>query len=336
MKQEEGMEAVLRGAVEQALSHAKNVVILVEALVPLAIVKIFGACIPQAGGQLKVSPIEITVFSDDLLPISETIEAPTTTEPALLAEDKALEIANAYPLERHNISTMKATARFSVETFFMMSCKSLNEVKVLTMTKKKPYLFQVRSQKAFNKGELVLVPYGELIPKSPSLKVPYAEKDVHDVHLSILPFIVTAPPKPAPKAKATPKAASGSQPQTTDVGNEQPCPMMEFLLVSPAAMKSFDPDSNSISPFWAVSRLGRASKEESNMEILKYVLHVKYPEAGVKESVGIPKPQAVAVLLPKLFTTSAVLRNTKKVAIGDVLTLPYEADAEKAVQLDRP
>ena len=69
--------------------------------------------------------------------------------------------------------------------------------------------------------------------------------------------------------------------------------------------------------------------------ILKNVLHIKYPESGEQVIACILKSPAVAHL-PKLFTTSAVLRNTKKVAIGDVLTLPYEADAEKAVQLDRP
>ena len=248
-----------------------------------------------------------------------------------MTEDKALGIANEYPLERHNIPTMKATAKFCLETLFMMGSKCLNEVKVLTMSQKKPYLFQVRSKKAFSKGELLLMPYGELIPKTPSKSTPYAEKNVHQVHLSTLPFIVSVPPKPVPKAKA--KAAQGSQPDSTDVGNEQLFPKIEMLVVSPAAMKSFEP-ADSISPFWAVSRLSRASDQESNMEILKCMVQIKYPEACSPSNFGL-STRALGNL-PKLYTTSAILRNTQKIAIGDVLTLPYSADTEKAVQMDRP
>ena len=280
---------------------------------------------------MQVGAIEMTVSSDDLLPICEEVKAPVDTEPALMTEDKAVGIADVYPIERHNLPTMKATAQFCLETLFMMGCNDLNELKVLTMSQKKPYLFQVRSKKAFNKGELVLMPYGELILKSPSKSSVYGEKNVHEVHLSTLPFIVSSPPKPGPKAKAKAKAAQGSQPESKDVGNEQLYPKIEMLVASPAAMKSFNP-ADSIAPFWAVSRLSRASNEESNMEILKYAVQVKYPEASGacclhKSTIGN---------LPQLVATSAVLRNTRKIAIDDVLTLPYSADTEKAVKSERP
>ena len=294
-------------------------------------VKLKNVLLPQTSGtELQAGPIDLTVSSDDLLPISEGTKAPIDIEPALMTEDKALGIANEYPLERHNIPTMKATANFCLETLFMMSSKGSNEVKVLTMSQKKPYLFQVRSKKAFSKGELLLMPYGELIPKSPSKTTLYAEKNVHEVHLSTLPFIVSSPPKPGPKAKA--KAAQGSQPESTSDGNEQLSPKMEMLMVSPAAMKSFDP-ADSIPPFWAVTRLSRASNEESNMEILKYIAQAQYPVMCTPSSLGLSTRDKGN--FPKVFPTSAILRNTQKIAIGDVLTLPYEADAEKAVQMGR-
>ena len=331
VKTEEGMEALLKSSVEQALSQVGNEVILVEVLVPLAIVKVKEVLLPDPSGtKLQAGAIDLTVSSDDLLPISEEIKKSVDMEPALMTEDKAVGIAKEYPLERHNIRAMKVAANFSLEILFMMGSKSLSEVNVLTMSQKKPYLFQVRSQKAFSKGELLLIPYGELIPKSPSKTTPYVEKNVHQVHLSTLPFIVdVVPSKPGPKAKA--KAAQGSQPESTSDGNEQLSPKMEMLMVSPAAMKSFDP-AGSISPFWAVSRLSRASNEESNMEILKYAIQVKYPEASGacclhKSTIGN---------LPQLVATSAVLRNTRKIAIDDVLTLPYSADTEKAVKSERP
>ena len=331
VKMEEGTQAKIERAVQQALSQVGNEVILVEVLVPLAIVKLKKALLPEmsGGGTLQAGAIDLTVSSDDLLPISEETKKPVDIEPALMAEDKALGIANEYPLERHNIPTMKAAANFCLGILFMMSPKVLNEVTVLTMSQKKPYLFQVRSKKAFSKGELLLMPYGELIPKSPSKTTLYAEKNVHEVHLSTLPFFIdVVQSKPGPKAKA--KAAQGSQPESTSDGNEQLSPKMEMLMVSPAAMKSFDP-ADSIPPFWAVTRLSRASNQESNMEIVKYIAQAQYPVMCTPSNIG-PSSRDKGNL-PKMFCTSAILRNTQKIAIGDVLTLPYEADGEKAVQM---
>ena len=135
--------------------------------------------------------------------------------------------------------------------------------------------------------------------------------------------------KAASKAKARAKA-QGPEPQSADVDNEKPCPKMEMVVVSPLAT-SFNPTEDRIQPFWAVSRLSRASHLESNMERVKYVVQVPYPTTSDSNS-GLKVPPN----LPKLFATSAYLRNTKKVANGDVLTLPYEADCEKVVQSDRP
>ena len=103
-----------------------------------------------------------------------------------------------------------------------------------------------------------------------------------------------------------------------------------MLVVSPAAMKSFDP-ADSIPPFWAVTRLSRASNQESNMEIVKYIAQAQYPVMCTPSSIGLSTRDKGN--LPKMFFTSAILRNTQKIAIGDVLTLPYEADGEKAVQM---
>ena len=97
--------------------------------------------------------------SDDLLPLpDDEVKAPTETEPALMKEAVAFEVIDAYPLEKHNIPIMKATANFALQALFMVGCKALDEVKVLRMSKEKPWLFQVRSQKAFSKNELVLMP----------------------------------------------------------------------------------------------------------------------------------------------------------------------------------
>ena len=113
-----------------------------------------------------------------------------------------------------------------------------------------------------------------------------------------------------------------------DVDNEAPCPTMEMVVVSPLA-KSFNPEADRIQPFWAVSRLTRASHLESNMEIVKYAVQVPYPNSS--DSNFRPKANSN---LPKLYVTTAFLRNTKKLGIDDVLTLPYEADCERVVHMD--
>ena len=65
------------------------------------------------------------------------------------------------------------------------------------------------------------------------------------------------------------------------------------------------------------------------MELLKIVIQIPYPTLS-DSSVHVSK-----VGLRKLFVTTALMRNTKKVGKDDVLTLPYEADCDKVVFMDR-
>ena len=102
---------------------------------------------------------------------------------------------------------------------------------------------------------------------------------------------------------------------------------MEMVVVSPFAT-SFNPTEDTIQPFWAVNRLSRASLLESNVEVVKHVVQVPYPTCSDSSF----RPSKAG--LPKLFVTTAFLRNTKKLGIDDVLTLPYEADCERVVHID--
>ena len=77
-----------------------------------------------------------------------------------------------------------------------------------------------------------------------------------------------------------------------------------------------------------MTRLSRSSTEESNMELLKIVIQIPYPTLS-DSSVHVSK-----VGLPKLFVTTALMRNTKKVGVDDVLTLPYDAEMSKVVNWD--
>ena len=73
-------------------------------------------------------------------------------------------------------------------------------------------------------------------------------------------------------------------------------------------------------------RLRRASTEQHNMELVKIVLEIPYPTFS-DSSVRLSKAG-----LPKLFVTTALMRNTKKVGVDDVLCLPYDADGDRVVQ----
>ena len=75
MKQEKSLQDMMRTAVEQALSHGSNEVILQEVAVLWAVVKVpSGALLPaQSGGSgnLATQKIDITVSSNDLLPLPD-------------------------------------------------------------------------------------------------------------------------------------------------------------------------------------------------------------------------------------------------------------------------
>ena len=84
---------MLRTAVEQALSHGSNEVILQEVAVPWAVVKLpSGALLPpQSGGsgELAKQKIDITVSSDDLLPLPDDGNGAAESDPTLMKEDQA-------------------------------------------------------------------------------------------------------------------------------------------------------------------------------------------------------------------------------------------------------
>ena len=195
------------------------------------------------------------------------------------------------------------------------------------------YIFsRLAAKMACNKGDLLLVPCGELVPRPTSAKKnQLGENNVHEAHLPTVPFIVSLPPaKAQAKAKAKSKGAGegkGSQPQSAEGDEEKPCPRMEMLMLSPAISKSFLPDKHPISPYWAVCRLSRASHEASNMDIFQEPVNLEFPKAAAGSPAGLTSGAA----LPKLCVSMIVLRNTKKIAIGDGLTLPFHSEKSKLV-----
>ena len=155
VKQEKSVQDMMRAAVMQALSHCSHQVILQELEVPWAVVKILGGATvpPQSGGsgELAKQKIDITVSSDDLLPVPHGGYRGVERDPTLMREDHAYEVIKTYPLDTHNLPLWDATAKYALRASFMLGCAGLDEVKVLRMSKEKPWLFQVRSQKAFSK-----------------------------------------------------------------------------------------------------------------------------------------------------------------------------------------
>ena len=339
VKKEKAMQDSLMAAAKQALSQCSRKVMLQELEVPLAVVAIIGgAPVPsEAGGsgELAKQKIDITVSSDDLLPLPEDGHACKETDPTRMTEDQAHEVITTYPLHTHEAALLEATVTYALRATFMLSSLVLDEVKVLRMSDKKPWVYQVRSQETFHKGELVFMPFGNLFRRTArdcalEKPLPYVES---------VPFILTAPPlKTAAKAKGKAKAKakakrkapgaepeSGPEPQSADVDKEQEIPHAEMMLKSPL-LAAFDHETTTIQPFWAVPRLKRASTEQHNMELVKIVFEIPYPTFS-DSSVRLSKAG-----LPKLFVTTAVMRNTKKVGVDDVLCLPYDADCGKVVQ----
>ena len=200
----------------------------------------------------------------------------------------------------------------------------------------KPYSFQARSKKAFKKGELMLFPVGKLIPKGGNLnpyedpqsiaKAKYSLKQINPGHIPTVPFSASMSQTSSPSSSKLKKKVrrgagkgAGSQPDRTAA--DQQAPRLDMLMPSPASLLSYSPQHDVVPPFWAVCRHSRALSDESNMELRQVTMKVPFPTepsdlakfAGFSEKVN----------LPECAVTFVAMFNTKAIAVGDVLALPF-------------
>ena len=148
------------------------------------------------------------------------------------------------------------------------------------------------------------------------------------MQISTAPFTVTMSTSCKTKANTKRKAkggagkGEGSQPEKEEgADQEAPGPRLDMLMLSPASLLSYSPQHDVVPPFWAVCRHSRALSDESNMELRQVTMKVPFPTepsdlakfAGFSEKVN----------LPECAVTFVAMFNTKAIAVGDVLALPF-------------
>ena len=338
VKQEQSFTAELEHAltaeINQALSQCNEVAVQ-EVLLPHVLVQILGM-----SSDPKLCA-EITVDADDLLPKPGTKKEEAITELAQMKETDAVETIETYPTERHEFSMMESLCQFGTNAIFLMAnAKCTSQIKILEMNTDKPYSFQARTKKAFKKNELMLFPFGKLIPKAAHVnvfedsqaiaKAKYSSKQINPRHIFTVPVTAAMSMKPTSgisklkkKARRGAGKGAGSQPDQTASAEQAPeqAPRLDMVMPSPASMLSYSPQHDVVSPFWAVCRQTRAASELSNMELRTVTMKIPFP-AEPSELAKFPG-FSEKVYLPEFTVTIVAMSNTKALDEGEVLTLPF-------------
>ena len=165
------------------------------------------------------------------------------------------------------------------------------------------------------KGELVLSPTTTSISAWGDLGAIGVRNDTKVIHPAMVGYVPLAVKL---QCKKTPSQPAGSQP--TDETTAKPREM-KFMLASPLHAGK-DPKVrkdclDNVSPFWAVCR-SASSHQSANMSLE----HAAFLDCGLAMKTGVyPRiPRGTN------FTIHVnVLRNSRKIAKGDVLIFPYDA-----------
>ena len=179
-------------------------------------------------------------------------------------------------------------------------------VHLLSDKGKLPISMQVRALKDFRKGELVLAPVGGTLLADDHIEAvtPIAAKALHDAMLQ--------------RVSATVRAGTIDG-RRRDV-DRSPTTEQGFVITSPLLeakqQKNRESCMENLAPFWAVCRCG-APRALHNMELESFV----FVDTGLANVAGAyPKMPKAA----KFSLEMTILRNTKRIAEGDILCLPFE------------
>ena len=184
------------------------------------------------------------------------------------------------------------------------------EVILLSEPDKLPYLLQAKAKKDFARGELVLVPFGGEL---------YCEQDVKDGKTK---FCQPDEKVLHPSLPASVAYTSWSVAKTANrVKHSGPSwPEVRFFMHSPLlegkAQKYRKTVYENLAPFWAVGRRGRAKGPDGFSMVYESVT-IELPTPKLVGNSKFPADSH------KWFAKMQVLRNSKKLAKGDLLSLPF-------------
>jgi len=270
--------------------------------------KLLALELPKAKVEVQVSQTEAReswMDADDLLPIAPTKQTKALsqqTEPALVPAEDVVATLPPYDMGVAELPFYQSLAEYALQWILLPTESSTTKVSVCLLNQKDklPYMLQARAEADFKKGELVLTPSGGRLyggAAGGAIDARQNTKVVHGAMLAHVPLKVRLVAKTSQHAEKI------------------------FLVASPlhAAKIAKDRETclDNLSPFWAVCR-SAGTKQEHNMEL----------ETAVFEDQGLLIKTGSYPKLPKgsrFNVEIGVLRNVKRIAKNDLLTIPFAA-----------
>ena len=130
----------------------------------------------------------------------------------------------------------------------------------------------------------------------------------------------TETPGKGSKAKGSQPKVTGKDSQTKEENEDDPeevFPKIDFTIKSPLLENTSR--STQVQPFWAVCRCGRAMSADNNMDLEMLSFKICFPN----ENAFFKNNFNPRYSLPQLFANMTVMKNTKKISAGEVLSLPF-------------
>ena len=257
----------------------------------------------------------VKVRADSLFPAKVDIKADTLTNRDISSwpADRALGALPPFCTDEFGAHVARSTASHALASMHASCLEWLSAVEILGFAAagKLPYVFQARATKDLKKGELVLVPYSKCDEMFTSddakvQKLPAPGKVTHELLTTRASIVVRAGGKKKPGKTSQPPAATE-----------------HFVVPSPllagATQKARLTAAENLSPFWAVPKALDEATPNMGMDTVVVEMLLPKPLAGPKIS-SLQQAQKWSVEIP-------VMVNTKKLSKGDVLALPFFADA---------
>ena len=315
---------------DHAASHTSPLTVMTGTLVELDMPR---GKIEIKGADAKSLPAVYQVHVDSLLPCRDTGPQPTR-EPALADENSATCVLPAFDIERIGGSAMRNMAVGALDWLLMATAAQVMNLKILLLSEEGalPYEFQVRVNKPFKAGELVLAPWvtgsqpTALVPAhTDGPQAPSSAKVVHPTLRASAEICVRGLSKLGTDPKAKTKAKAKPKPTEGDAPGEQPLPEEKFLARSPLlrgkAKPGSEPVYTNMAPFWAVPRCSKSSPEDNNMEVQMVALDLPQlvDVAGLSTSLSKRSRPSFRALVQ-------VMVNTMNLKAGAMLALPFHGD----------
>ena len=312
-----------RKLIGQALESARNQVYLFSLRESgrAAHVRVSGMVKLPGATEPTNETFEFEVSPDDLIPGMEaTEEAPGLETPCQWLEvEKAKHVLALYtPNDSVANQFYHGIGNYAAMAMHMMTADSNIAVKMYQMSEnKKPLILQARSATRFAKGMLTLYPLGEVL--APPSRTPEKLVESKNASQNVDPCHLDRSWMQVRVAKQAPVG----RPRLAAEGREPSAEERTFTIQSPLLKKQVA----NLSPFWAVSRCMRGSKDH-NMELMEIEIHVPFlkPPAGNANLSKSLKPSAG---LPTATVKVVVMTNSKVIEENQILCLPFYSDADR-------